>query len=150
VPVDDPELSATSGDGGDTTALDLGSGGGGGGFDAGGGGSIDSGAGSSGGVPSTPARSAPRRSRGDRQRPVRRPPSPARSPPRLGRSRPRAASTPWPSNALTWVSLIGGAGLLAAVSLALGAPVQAAGQTAPAGRPGGVASALARRTTRLG
>lgn len=143
VVVDDPELSATS-DGG-TSALDLGAGGG---FDAGSGGAFDS-TGSSGGVPfdagstETPALAG---AADAAQAPT--VADPATAAPRLV---PAASSfNPMAFDALTWASLIGGAGLLAAVSLALGAPVQAAGSTAPAVRPGGVASALSRRTTRLG
>jgi hypothetical protein len=68
----------------------------------------------------------------------------------LAAPRPPAAATRWPSTPSPGLAILAGAGLLAAVSLALGAPVQAAGAAAPAVRPGGVASALARRSTRLG
>jgi hypothetical protein len=52
-------------------------------------------------------------------------------------------------DALTWAALLGGAALLALVSLTLGAPAATAG-TRQAVRPGGVASALAQRGAAFG
>lgn len=51
---------------------------------------------------------------------------------------------------LTWAALLGGAALLAVVSLALGAPAAPAGAARQAVRPGGVASSLARRGSSFG
>lgn len=53
-------------------------------------------------------------------------------------------STPMAFDGLTWLAILGGAALLAVVSLALGAPTTGAA-AATATRPGGVASTLASR-----
>ena len=144
--VDDAELTGTTDSGSsDTSALDLGSSGGG--FDAGSGGSVDSSGGASfdSGSLSTPSLAGAPADAGQAPAVA---DSPATAAPPLRRVA-SSSSNPMSLDLLTWVALLGGAALLASVSLALGAPVQTAG-AAPAVRPGGVASALARRTTRLG
>jgi hypothetical protein len=145
IPVDDAELTVTS-DSGTSDSFDAGSGGGS--FDAGGGsGSVDSSGGASfdAGALGTPSLGGS--SAGAGQAPTVADPATTAAPPLR---RVSSSGNPMALDAVTVLAVLAGAALLAAVSLALGAPVQAPGAAAPAFRPGGVASALARRGARLG
>lgn len=146
--IDDPELAATAPSTADTGAVSGGfdSGSGTAGFDAGAA-PVDSGSSSLGSSSlDTPPVAAPAAAPPP-------PPAPAvagsQGTQRQALARPATGSSAMALDGLTWAALIGGAALLAIVSLALGAPAAARSAVRSPARPGGVATALARRAARV-